>query len=89
MDIYETPEGKVVTTGSFSVAEWDEYLESLPKSKRDAVVAPPGSVTPVPEDDGASAADDSEEPKAAPAKTSAKSSASNTAARKTAAKGKS
>jgi hypothetical protein len=88
MDIYELPNGKVVTTGSFSVAEWDEYLESLPKSKREAAVAPPGSVTPIPEAD-ASADDGSEEPKAAPAKTPAKSSASNTAARKTAAKGKS
>jgi len=46
MDIYETPDGKVVTTGSFSVAEWDEYQKSLPKSKRTA--PPTGSVSPEP-----------------------------------------
>jgi len=77
MDIYELPDGKVVTTGSFSVAEWDEYVESLPKSKRATVVAPLGSVSePIPEDDsGASVDDGSSEPKSAPAKTTRSSSA--------------
>jgi len=58
MDIFELPDGRVATTGSFSVAEWDEYIASLPKSKRANVVAPLGSVSePAPEDDSGGSAD--------------------------------
>jgi len=58
MDIFELPDGRVATTGSFSVAEWDEYVASLPKSKRATVVAPLGSVSePIPEDDPGASVD--------------------------------
>jgi hypothetical protein len=58
MDIFELPDGRVATTGSFSVAEWDEYVASLPKPTRATVVAPLGAVSePPPEDDTGASAD--------------------------------